>query len=109
MSKRTLIPVIDLFAGPAGLGEGFSSYPLDGVPKFRIGISIEKETCAHRTLLLRSFYRQFPRGQALDDYYQHLRGNLSYDELFERYAQESEQAREEARVIVVKLPALVYD
>ena len=62
MSKQIPIPVIDLFAGPGGLGEGFASFPLDGDPLFRISLSIEKEKWAHATLLLRSFYRELIEG-----------------------------------------------
>ena len=49
------IDVIDLFAGPGGLGEGFAS--LDEGRKFKIVVSVEMEASAHRTLTLRSFYR----------------------------------------------------
>lgn len=51
--------VVDLFAGPGGLGEGFSSLGKDGTAPFRIGISIEKEASAHRTLTLRAFLREY--------------------------------------------------
>ena len=50
------IQIVDLFSGPGGLGEGFSSLP--GKP-FEIAFSIEKEASAHRTLRLRAFLRQF--------------------------------------------------
>lgn len=49
--------IVDLFAGPGGLGEGFASVDVDGHAPFRIGISVEKETSAHRTLTLRAFLR----------------------------------------------------
>lgn len=49
------IPIIDLFSGPGGLGEGFTS--LDGGRTFRIVVSAEMETSAHSTLRLRSFFR----------------------------------------------------
>jgi len=49
------IKVIDLFAGPGGLGEGFSA----NKNKFKIVVSIENEASAYKTLLLRAFYRQF--------------------------------------------------
>lgn len=49
--------IVDLFAGPGGLGEGFASLGVDGHTPFRIGISIEKEVSAHRTLTLRAFLR----------------------------------------------------
>ncbi|HEY9814581.1 MAG TPA: hypothetical protein V6D20_02055, partial [Candidatus Obscuribacterales bacterium] len=54
------IPVIDLFAGPGGLGEGFSRYPFGDDSKFRIALSVEKDGNAIQTLRLRAFYRHFP-------------------------------------------------
>ncbi len=70
------IKVIDLFAGPGGLGEGFSSFKnKKGEYPFNISLSIEKEKSAHRTLLLRSFFRQF-KNNVPDEYYDFLKGNL---------------------------------
>ena len=51
--------IVDLFAGPGGLGEGFASLVEDGHAPFRIGISVEKEMSAHRTLTLRAFLRKY--------------------------------------------------
>lgn len=51
--------VVDLFAGPGGLGEGFLSLDVRGQRPFRIGFSIEKEQSAHETLTLRAFLRQY--------------------------------------------------
>lgn len=51
--------IVDLFAGPGGLGEGFASFVADGHSPFRIGISVEKEASAHRTLTLRAFLREY--------------------------------------------------
>lgn len=60
------IPVIDIFAGPGGLGEGFSAVStLNGKPFFNVVLAIEKDGYAHRTLELRAFYRQFERGASL--------------------------------------------
>jgi DNA (cytosine-5)-methyltransferase 1 len=53
------IPVVDLFAGPGGLGEGFSRVE-DG-KAFRTIISIEKDPHAIETLRLRAFYRVWMR------------------------------------------------
>ncbi|MCV2891322.1 DNA cytosine methyltransferase [Ruegeria aquimaris] len=50
--------IVDLFAGPGGLGEGFASLVCDGTTPFRIGISVEKEASAHQTLTLRAFLRE---------------------------------------------------
>jgi DNA (cytosine-5)-methyltransferase 1 len=51
--------IVDLFAGPGGLGEGFSSFDVAGHSPFHIGLSIEKEASAHRTLTLRAFLRDY--------------------------------------------------
>ena len=51
--------IVDLFAGPGGLGEGFASLVEGGYAPFRIGISVEKEESAHRTLTLRAFLREY--------------------------------------------------
>lgn len=53
--------VVDLFAGPGGLGEGFASLNINGHHPFKIVISVEKEASAHRTLELRAFIRNFLR------------------------------------------------
>src|SRR5688500_9895849 len=80
--SRTQIPVVDIFAGPGGLGEGFSAYAdRHGRHPFKIGISVEKEELAHRTLLLRSYYRQFAPDEVPAEYYQHLRGKLPFEPL----------------------------
>lgn len=51
--------IIDLFAGPGGLGEGFASFLERDHAPFQIGVSVEKETSAHRTLTLRAFLRNY--------------------------------------------------
>ncbi|CAN1517516.1 Dcm Site-specific DNA methylase [Paracoccaceae bacterium] len=51
--------IVDLFAGPGGLGEGFASLVEDSHAPFRIGISVEKEASAHQTLKLRAFLREY--------------------------------------------------
>jgi DNA (cytosine-5)-methyltransferase 1 len=67
------IPIVDLFAGPGGLGEGFSS--VEGDP-FRIIVSAEMNSSARDTLRLRAFYRLLKRrgGNALDSYYRYCNG-----------------------------------
>lgn len=56
------IQVVDLFSGPGGLGEGFSSCKRnDGSRAYEIAVSIEKDNAAHRTLRLRAFLRQFSK------------------------------------------------
>jgi DNA (cytosine-5)-methyltransferase 1 len=91
------IPVIDLFAGPGGLSEGFSSVKDARSQRiFKVKLSIEKDKHAHRTLELRAFFRCFPKGEAPPDYYQYIAGNLKRHELFARYPRQAKVAREEA-------------
>jgi DNA (cytosine-5)-methyltransferase 1 len=91
------IPVIDLFAGPGGLGEGISALGRsDGASRFTIRLSVEKDPIAHQTLELRAFFRQFPHHEAPKEYYQHLQGRLSRSELFSFYEREGIRARQEA-------------
>ena len=60
--------VIDLFAGPGGLGEGFASHAQGS--QFEIVVSAEMEESAHRTLTFRSFFRHIRGDQkALVAYY----------------------------------------
>ncbi|RKY03937.1 MAG: DNA cytosine methyltransferase, partial [Planctomycetota bacterium] len=95
MTQRSTIPVIDLFAGPGGLGEGFSAFG-NRDPKFRIGLSVEMEEKAHQTLELRAFYRQFLKGKAPKEYYSHLRGEIDRQSLFDAYSEQAKNARNEA-------------
>lgn len=70
------IPVIDLFAGPGGLGEGFSSLEDEkGKRIFEIKLSIEKDENAHKTLRLRSFFRQFKKDEVPELYYSYIKEN----------------------------------
>lgn len=71
------IPIIDLFAGPGGLGEGFSSL-LDHKrePFFEIGLSIEKDPVAHRTLMLRAVFRRLRGTRHIQHYYSYIRNEI---------------------------------
>lgn len=89
------VEVIDLFAGPGGLAEGFSAFAdKSGHRPFNIGISVEKEASAHRTLELRSFYRSFG-DEVPNAYYEYLRGEITRNDLFERFPLNSEIAQAE--------------
>jgi len=76
--RNRVIPVVDLFAGPGGLGEGFSA--LNDGKAFQIIVSAEKDPIARETLRLRAFYRmlktQMP--DKLDDYYAYCRGESEF-------------------------------
>jgi DNA (cytosine-5)-methyltransferase 1 len=90
------LPVIDLFAGPGGLGEGFSALSVGRERAYRVALSIEMEDHAHQTLELRSFFRQFSDGKVPAEYYAFLRGEISRDDLFESWPAEADAARNEA-------------
>lgn len=91
------IPVIDLFAGPGGLGEGFAALrDQSGRPAFKVRLSIEKDVFAHQTLLLRAFYRQFSAGRVPGLYYDVLRGTADQDDLFSRFPEHAARACTEA-------------
>lgn len=98
-----MIPVIDLFAGPGGLGEGFGSLrDSSDDPVFDIRASFEKESVAHRTLSLRAFYRAFGHPSDVPgEYYAYLRDKITRDALLgnPRFQAQSKKALEEAHCI----------
>lgn len=71
------IPIIDLFAGSGGLGEGFSSLQNHKhEPVFEIALSIEKDPIAHRTLMLRAVFRQLRGTKHIRHYYSYIRNEI---------------------------------
>ncbi|QDO96647.1 DNA cytosine methyltransferase [Ferrovibrio terrae] len=61
------IPVIDIFAGPGGLGEGFTG--AHGAVKFDVRLSCEMDETACHTLRLRKFFH-LATGKAREAYYE---------------------------------------
>lgn len=95
-----MIPVVDLFAGPGGLGEGFGSLR-DNTNEavFDIRSSFEKELIAHRTLSLRAFYRAFGHPSNVPpEYYDYLRGKISREVLLgnPRFQHQADRVMDEA-------------
>ncbi len=80
------IPVVDVFAGCGGLGEGFSS------PPFELRLSIEKDNAPIKTLWLRSFFHQFSKDEMPDEYYAYLAGRITRAELCQQYPIEAAEA-----------------
>jgi len=79
------INIIDLFAGPGGLGEGFSSFVTSsGQQPFKIRMSVEKEASAHKTLTLRAMYRILRKKGDLRSYHQYLKQQITKDQLIEQ-------------------------
>lgn len=94
------IPIIDLFAGPGGLGEGFSSLrDHKHQPVFEIGLSIEKDPIAHRTLTLRAVFRKLRGTKHIQHYYSYIRNEIDETTfrkipvVAEAYAQAEKEAR----------------
>lgn len=93
MSRREPYPVVDVFAGPGGLGEGFGSLQGErGEAIFSDVVAIERDEFSHRTLFLRHFLRSFPNGELPDEYYSYLKGDIVIEELYRTYKPEFTEA-----------------
>lgn len=73
--RTSRFPVIDLFAGPGGLAEGFTAYVGDG-PRFDVTLSIENDLAAIKTLRLRKYFKSFNPDDVPDLYYQYVKGEI---------------------------------
>jgi DNA (cytosine-5)-methyltransferase 1 len=98
MQTAKQIPIIDLFAGPGGLGEGFTSaVDKNNNRYFKIALSIEKDEFAHKTLTLRSFLRQFPHKKLPAEYYNFLKSEKrDVEALYKKYPEQAAEAKKEA-------------
>lgn len=95
--EEPIYPVIDVFAGPGGLGEGFSSVKGENdQARFRNVVSIERDEFSHRTLQLRHFYRSFPPDEVPDNYYTYLCGDIDAEELFRLHPAQFQEATKSA-------------
>jgi DNA (cytosine-5)-methyltransferase 1 len=107
------IPVIDLFAGPGGLSEGFSRHgeedwskllspqvgkdePVSAKARFSVALSIEMDEFAHQTLELRALVRKLKVAGREELFYRFLQGKLSRDQLFSDAGNDGRHARDEA-------------
>lgn len=96
------VPIIDLFAGPGGLGEGFARRRNEnGDFCFRIGLSIEKDPVAHRTLTLRAVFRLLQGTSEIAHYYRYITGHIEETEFREipSVAAAFEKASKEAQCL----------
>lgn len=106
------IPIIDIFAGPGGLGEGFSSlFTKNNSRKFKIKLSIEKDPNAYETLRLRSFFRQFKKNEVPNIYYDIIKAESwkKRNELIQqlgtsKYHKEWKKANKEAWLFELPFP-----
>ncbi len=80
LTNRSMIfPVLDLFAGPGGLSEGFAQ------AGFEVAAQVEKDLTACETLRLRIIYRELKKQGKLSAYWRLIRNETSEDELFKKY------------------------
>ena len=94
---------VDIFAGPGGLAEGFSSLRNeDGSRIFDIALSVEKEPSAFATLRLRAFTRQFSDLPAT--YFDYIAGRISLVQLTKSHPEEWEAAVKETAMLELGSP-----
>ena len=74
--------VVDIFAGPGGLGEGFSQ------AGFNVILSAEMDPVACETLKLRKFFYQFEDQKVPENYYKFLRGEIELETLKSQHRSE---------------------
>ncbi|WP_372574845.1 DNA cytosine methyltransferase [Ruegeria jejuensis] len=88
--------IIDLFAGPGGLGEGFSAAGREGEVRMKIRLSVEMERNAIQTLRLRSFLRMFKDGFP-PEYYDALNARKPLPDWSKLYPIQWKHAEQEVR------------
>lgn len=98
MKKHRLeYPLIDLFAGPGGLGEGFSMFHNgNDDPCFKSVAAIERDEFSHQTLLLRHFFKAFDPSAVPDDYYAYLEGRITKHALKDKHPNQWAHAEKSA-------------
>ncbi len=90
--RRNQFAVVDLFAGPGGLAEGFAEFHTKGnLRPFPIVLSVENDTVAFKTLLLRHFLRQFQH-EIPEEYYGFLNGELEEPDWPARFPDQWQEA-----------------
>ena len=95
-------PVVDLFAGPGGLGEGFAELCNgSGKSSFKVVAAIEQDESARQTLMLRHFFRSFEEESVPDEYYSYLAGDIMKEELRKKY--KNHWAHAESTVLKISL------
>lgn len=76
MKRGKSIPVVDIFAGAGGLGDGFEAYARgqDRRGAFTVSLSAEMDGHAVQSLRTRAFYRSFSASEAPRSYYDYAAG-----------------------------------
>ena len=100
------IPLIDLFAGPGGLNEGFSHVRRrNGEACFDTVLSVEMNEMAHQTLELRALYRKIRGDREIDSYTDFITGVSDRPNLYERLRNAAKDAQLEALKAELGKPA----
>ena len=86
------IPVVDVFAGSGGLGEGFSALRRNSGFPYDVRLSIEKDQAPIETLWTRAFYHQFRKTLIPESYYEYVRGEIDRSELSQRHPSQAREA-----------------
>lgn len=92
--KGRYYPVIDLFAGPGGLGEGFAALKRKGKPSFKSVAAIERDEHANATLMLRHFIRAFSKAKIPEEYYSYIAGHITKEQLTSKFPKEWQDAED---------------
>ncbi len=76
MKRGKPIPVVDIFAGAGGLGDGFEAYARGQGTHgaFTVSLSAEMDRHAVQTLRTRAFYRSFSASEVPGSYYSYVAG-----------------------------------
>lgn len=76
LKRGKSIPVVDIFAGAGGLGDGFEAYARgqDRRGAFSVSLSAEMDAHAVQTLRTRAFYRSFSATEVPRSYYDYAAG-----------------------------------
>lgn len=99
------IEIVDLFAGPGGLGEGFSAAGGESTTPMSIRLSVEKDDFAIQTLRLRAFLRSFEGGFPAE-YYEALNHSRVMPDWALSYPANWKTAIEEAQQLELGTPGV---
>ena len=94
------VAVVDIFSGPGGLAEGFSSCYEHEQQRYHIALSIEKEDAAYETLRLRAFLRKFGKSFP-KEYYDFLNAETPEPNWARLYPKQWNAAVQETKKIIL--------
>ncbi len=97
--------IVDLFAGPGGLGEGFAAAGREGADRMGIRLSVEMDDHAIQTLRLRSFLRSFDDGFPAE-YYKALNAGSPLPDWSEMFPAKWKLVENEVKQLVLGQPGV---